>query len=123
MQEHKLTLFPSPPHTEISSTRLENLTAVLTFLDTHMFPCLPEAQKQLMSRSIYKPIATGVLNHLLIPPLPSSFILLSSFLDLVQKAVDFESQHIKMVGDAAAERTIKTWQTALEEDITSASEG
>jgi centromere/kinetochore protein ZW10 len=109
MQEHKLTLFPSPPHTEIPSTRLENLTAVLTFLDMYMLPCLPEVQKQLMSRSIYKPIATGVLNHLLIPSLPSSFILLLSFLDLVQDAVDFEGKHLRMFGDVAAERTINTW--------------
>ena len=109
MQEHGMSLFPSPPNTEIRSTRLENLAAVLAFLDTHMFPFLPDGPKQSIVRSLYKPIATGVLNYLLIPSLPSSFPLLPPFLELAQKAVDFEDKHINMFVDVAAERTIKNW--------------
>ena len=110
VQEYKLTPFPSPPNTEIRTTRLQNLAVIFSFLDTHLFPYLPDTHKQTILRSLGKPVTSGVLNHLLIPSLPSSLPLLPTFLDLVQRAVEFEEQCIlTMFGGLVGDEMIQSW--------------
>lgn len=108
--EHKLSHMSSSPSEAIYTTRLENLSAILTFLSVHFFPNLPPQQQTQFTRSLCKPITTSLLNNLLIPVLPSSFDLLPPFLELVERAAVFEERFVVgMLGNDANDRPVKAW--------------
>jgi protein transport protein DSL1/ZW10 len=112
--EFKLTLIPSPPNIEDLKSRLNNLSHILDFLFSHLIPYLPESEGIQFTRSLSNPIATSVLNNLLIPSLPSSFGLLPSFLSLLERAVLFEEGDIsKLLGKLGNEDIIKTWSNGV----------
>lgn len=112
--EHRISHVPSPPNEEIQNIRIENLSAVLTFLSVHFFVSLPSEQQTQFTRSLCKPIASSVLNNLLVPFLPSSFELLPPFLDLVRRAVVFEEHFVVgMLGNDVNDRLVKEWSNGL----------
>ncbi|GBE89597.1 hypothetical protein BKA93DRAFT_723614 [Sparassis latifolia] len=112
--EHKLTMFPSPPDSASPTSRLENLSVVLTFLNTHLFPYLPEAELTAFPYSLCKPIKTAVLTHLLVPSLPSSIGKLPNFLNLTRQAVAFEDEYIGLIlGDHSGDRDVKAWVSTV----------
>lgn len=112
--EQKLTLIPAPPNTERRSTRLENLSTVFDFLSSHVLPHLPISQSPQFPLSLCKPVTRSILDHLIIPSLPSSFGLLPSFLELLKHAVAFEDKFIVglLQGDRH-DRAIKTWSDGV----------
>ena len=109
--EFKLTLSPLPPNTEDLRSRLDNVSHILDFLSSHLIPYLPESEGIQFTRSLSNPIATSVLNNLLMPSLPSSFGLLPSFLSLLERAVLFEGS--KLLGKLGNEDIIKTWSDGV----------
>ncbi|KDQ61547.1 hypothetical protein JAAARDRAFT_190291 [Jaapia argillacea MUCL 33604] len=112
--EHRLALFPSPPNTESRLARLESLSSVLTFLQTHIFSTLPPTQDTPFKQSLCKPITTALLNHLLIPSLPSALHSLPPFLELVEQAVEFEERYlVGMLGDTSHEKPVKSWSDGV----------
>lgn len=112
--EHKLAVIPSPPNTEIRSSRLENVAILLDFLSAHLFPSLPPSQAPIFTRSLCKPLTTSLLNNFLIPSLPSSFGLLPPFLALVQQAVAFENQYIiDILSSDNNDLPIQTWANGV----------
>lgn len=112
--EQKLTLIPAPSNTEQRTTRLENLSAVFDILSSHVLPHLPTSQSRQFLLSLCKPITRSILDHLIIPSLPSSFGLLPSFLELLKHAVSFEDKFIVGVlqGDEH-DRAIKAWSDGV----------
>lgn len=59
-------------------------------------------------------MTTSLLNTLLVPSLPSSFGLLPPFLDLVKRAVTFESKAVtELGGTPTADLPIQTWADGL----------
>jgi len=112
--EQKLTLIPAPSNAEQRTTRLENLSAVFDFLSSHVLPHLPTSQSRQFLLSLCKPITRSILDHLIIPSLPSSFGLLPSFLELLKHAVAFEDKFIVGVlqGDRH-DRAIKAWSDGV----------
>lgn len=112
--EFKLTLIPSPPNIEDLRSRLDNISHILDFLSSHLIPYLPESEGNQFARSLSGPIASSVLNNLLIPSLPSSFGLLPSFLSLLERAVLLEEGDIsKLVGGPGNEDIIKAWSDVV----------
>ncbi|OCH91473.1 hypothetical protein OBBRIDRAFT_886899 [Obba rivulosa] len=112
--EHKLSIFPAPPDSEPLSSRLDNLSLVLKFLDTHLFPNLPASEQKGFPVSLCKPVWSAVLSNLLVPSLPSSPDALPAFLDLTNQAVEFEGAFVvDILGGNAQERDIKTWVEAI----------
>ncbi|KAJ7091428.1 hypothetical protein B0H15DRAFT_778155 [Mycena belliarum] len=108
--EHRLTIFPSPPNSEDSAIRLDNVSATLMFLSTHFMAFLPTSESHIFARSLCKPIATSLLSNLLIHSLPSSFELLPPFIALSKQAVAFEDEFIiQLLGDDRSDRPIRTW--------------
>ena len=106
--ESKLKLFPAPPNTEDKTSRIENLAIILRFLADRLFPHLPLNMS--FSRTLCKPVTTGLLQKLLVPALPSSLDQLPSYLKLVHRAVDFEETAIfQLLGDTSRERDVKSW--------------
>jgi centromere/kinetochore protein ZW10 len=90
------------------------MSLVLTFLNTHLFPFLPNTQREAFPRSLCKPVTTALLQHLLIPALPSSYHLLPQFLDLVRNAVEFEEEYItQMLDKSANDKAVKAWADAV----------
>jgi protein transport protein DSL1/ZW10 len=114
LNEFKLTLIPSPPNTEDLRSRLDNLSHILDFLSSHLIPYLPESEGNQFARSLSRPIASSVLNNLLMPSLPSSFGLLPSFLSLLERAVLLEERDIsKLLGILGNEGIIKEWSDVV----------
>ena len=112
--EFTLTLIPSPPNIEDPKSRLDNISHILDFLFSHLIPYLSESEGIRFTRSLSNPIATSILNNLLIPSLPSSFGLLPSFLSLLERAVLFEESYIsKLLGRFGDEGVIKTWSDGV----------
>ncbi|CAL1714224.1 unnamed protein product [Somion occarium] len=110
--EYKLSIFPAPPTTHNLVSRIENLAAVLDFLRDHLFPHLPYSSS--FALSLCKPITTALLNHLLVPSLPSSLDALPSFLQLTHRAVEFERDYIcGVLGDTSPEKDVKAWADAV----------
>ena len=117
--EHKLELFPSPPGSGSASSRLDNLSEILQFLNAHLFGAIPPLQRSAFLKSFSKPLTSGILNHLLIPALPTSLSGLPDYLQLLHRAVIFESEdltRILLCPDSAASATdlspeneIKNW--------------
>lgn len=109
-EEHKLTMIPSPPNNQDLVVRLNGLSTVLTFLDEHLFPHLPSAEKKSFLLTLCRPVRAAVLNHILVPTLPSSLDGLSPFLDLVKQAQQFELEYLSsMLGDDGGEQEITSW--------------
>ena len=112
--EFKLTLIPSPPNIEDLRSRLDSISHILDFLSSHLIPYLPESEGNQFARSLSRPIATSVLNNLLMPSLPSSFGLLPSFLSLLDRAVQLEEGDIsKLLGGVGNEGIIKGWSDVV----------
>lgn len=112
--EFKLTLIPSPPNIEDLRSRLDNISHILDFLSSHLIPYLPESEGNQFARSLSRPIASSVLNNLLMPSLPSSFGLLPSFLSLLERAVLLEEGDIsKLLGMLGNEGIIKAWSDVV----------
>ena len=112
--EFKLTLIPSPPNIEDLRSRLDNISHILDFLSCHLIPYLPESEGNQFARSLSRPIASSVLNNLLMPSLPSSFGLLPSFLSLLERAVLLEEEDIsKLLGKPGNEGIIKAWSDVV----------
>lgn len=108
--EFRLSMFPSPPSSERLASRLENMSTILTFLNTHLFPSIPSPEHTAFPLSLCKPIRSALLNHFLIPSLPSSLHALPGFLDLAKRAVTFEDEFmVSILGDSEVEREIKHW--------------
>ncbi|KAF8202281.1 hypothetical protein BJ912DRAFT_944331 [Pholiota molesta] len=112
--EAKLSLIPAPPNNEDLSSRLNNISTILEFLYSQIFPHLPPNDATHLTRSLSKPITTSVLNNLLIPALPSSFGLLPSYLNLLKCAVVFEEKDVsKLLESDRNEGSIKAWSDGV----------
>lgn len=112
--EHSITLIPAPPNNDPKSSRIDNLSLILDFLSSHLFPVLPPSVSSTFPQSLFKPTTTSLLNTLLIPSLPSSFGLLPPFLDLAKHAVAFESKAVaQLLSNSTAELPIRTWVDGL----------
>ncbi|KXN87429.1 hypothetical protein AN958_08860 [Leucoagaricus sp. SymC.cos] len=112
--EHSISLVPAPPNSESKTTRIENLSQILSFLSSRIFPILPSSVSSSFPQSLFKPTTTTLLNVLLIPSLPSSFGLLPPFLELAKRAVTFEREAVtQLEGSSAAESPIRTWVDGL----------
>ncbi len=110
----QLSLIPAPPSNEDPSKRLDNLSAILTFLFDHLFLHFPPHDAVRFMHSLSKPVANSVLNNLLVPSLPSSFGLLPSFLKLIKQAVAFEEKDIgRLLAKQQNEGTIKAWSDEI----------
>ncbi|KAI0831808.1 hypothetical protein BC628DRAFT_1349864 [Trametes gibbosa] len=108
--EHKLSLYPAPPGEEDLSFRVERLTTVMTFLADHLFPHFPEPERRSLPLSLATPTHSAILNHLLLPHLPSSLQNLPDYLKLTKRAVRAEDEIIvKMLGDTTGDRSVKAW--------------
>lgn len=107
--EYRLAVFPAPPNTEERRSRLENMSTILEFLNTHLFAHLPEYQKTAFPPSLSRPVTTALLNNLLIPSLPSSPDLLPQFLELVRKSVEFEERYVEQMLHDTQDGQIKAW--------------
>lgn len=112
--EVKLSLLPSPSHIEDLRKRLDNLSTIMNFLFEHLFPHLPPHEANQFVRSLSKPVATSILNVLLIPSLPSSFGLLPSFLELLNRSVSFERDDIgRLLESERNDGSIKAWSDGI----------
>ncbi|TBU47577.1 hypothetical protein BD309DRAFT_951562 [Dichomitus squalens] len=108
--EYKLSLQRAAPGSEDPTLRLSNLTSIMTFLNEHLFPNFPPAERKSFVLSLAAPVRTAILNLLLLPNLPSSLSKLPDFLKLTQNAVEAEQEIIvNLLGDSSADRGIKTW--------------
>ena len=95
--EYKLELFPAPPNSATLVSRLDNLSGVLEFLNTHLFCAIPSSQRAAFLKSFSKPLTSGILNNLLIPALPTSLSGLPKYLELLDWAVKFESEDLTRI--------------------------
>ncbi|KAA1470237.1 hypothetical protein DENSPDRAFT_817768 [Dentipellis sp. KUC8613] len=104
-----LSIFPAPPESEDRTARLTNLASTFDFLAEHLFPALPPHALH-FKHSLCKPLTTALLQHFLIPLLPSSLADLPPFLRLAQQAVDVEEKYIVgMLGQDARDREVLHW--------------
>lgn len=110
--EHKLSIALCPPQSDELTSRIDNLSTVLMFLNQHLFPHLPTSAG--FPLSLGKPVTTAVLNELLVPSLPSSASGLPTFLELLNLAVKFEEDCIAgMLGGNNMDKDIKRWADAV----------
>jgi len=118
--EHRLDLFPAPPNSATLVSRLDNLSEILEFLNTHLFGAIPPSQRVAFLKSLSKPLTSGILNRLLIPALPSSLSGLPKYLELLERVVKFENEDltqilsgptsgISVVTETRPENEIKNW--------------
>ncbi|PPQ64214.1 hypothetical protein CVT24_008590 [Panaeolus cyanescens] len=109
-----LSLTPAPPNNEDVISRIDNVSHIIKFLNTRLFPYLPGDEASNFPRSLGKPITQSILNNLLIPSLPSSFGLLPGFLKLLKRAVTFEETEIQqLIGNDWPEDILKSWSTGV----------
>lgn len=107
---HQLAQFPSPPNSENRTTRLDNMSSIISFLQAGLFTALPSSQRKSWPQSLCKPLTTAILHKLLIPSLPSSLVFLPGFLELVKQATEFEDTCvIGILGNVSSDREIKMW--------------
>ncbi|EKM81727.1 hypothetical protein AGABI1DRAFT_70128, partial [Agaricus bisporus var. burnettii JB137-S8] len=112
--EHSMTVLPTPSPNSPKSGRIDNLSQILDFLSSHLLPVVPASVSSKFRQSLFKPVASSLLNILLIPSLPSSFGLLAPFLDLAKHAVTFESKAVtQLVGNTTADLPVRTWVNGL----------
>ncbi|KAI0642247.1 hypothetical protein C8Q79DRAFT_917367 [Trametes meyenii] len=108
--EHKLSLYPAPPQEEDLTFRLERLTTVMTFLSEHLFHHFPAAERRSLTLSLSTPLRSAILNHVLLPHLPSSLSRLPQFLRLADRAVQAEDEIVvKMLADTTGEHIVQEW--------------
>ena len=112
--EHRLELFPAPPNSATLVSRLDNLSEILEFLDTHLFGAIPPSQRAAFLKSLSKPLTSGILNRLLIPALPTSLSGLPKYLELLERAVKFENEDLTRIisgpgTETCSENEIKSW--------------
>jgi len=122
--EHRLELFPAPPNSATLTSRLDNLSGILEFLNTYLFVAIPSSQRAGFLKSFSKPLTSGILNHLLISALPTSLSGLPKYLELLERAVKFESEDITRIlfgpksgastsGEISPENEIKSWAEGI----------
>ena len=109
-----LSLLPSPSNAEDLSLRLKNVTAVLDFLDVHLFAALPPSHVTSFKKTLCKPITAALLQQFLVSHLPSSLAALPPYLHLVRQAKELEEKYIvNMLGQDLRDREIETWADAV----------
>lgn len=112
-KQAKLTCIPSSSN-ELLSSRLANLTTLLDFLHEHLFSHLPPSHWSSFSHSLCKVLSNSVLDNLLRPSLPSGFEGLSSYISVVQQAVEFEEKYIVgILGGDVNDKAIQLWTERL----------
>jgi centromere/kinetochore protein ZW10 len=126
--EHSITLSPSSTVNDPKNVRIDNLSKILGFLSTHLFPIVPStvsstfrqslfgptATASMFRQSLFKPMVSSLLIIHLIPSLPSSFGLLAPFLDLAKHAVTFESSAATILtGNSTQDLPIRAWVDGL----------
>ena len=95
--DHKLELSPAPPNSATLVSRLDNLSEILEFFNANLFDAIPSSQRAAFLKSFSKPLTSGILNHLLIPALPTSLSGLPKYLELLERAVKFESNDLTRI--------------------------
>jgi centromere/kinetochore protein ZW10 len=70
---------------------------------------LPVSGKHTFLKFLSKPLTKGLLNHLLIPHLPSSLSSLPGYLELVARAIRFEDEDLCKVLRVTGEAEIRSW--------------
>ena len=108
MRPISLTADPSSLSLLLSSTSpspLQSLQNLLSFLNSHFFPHLPAAQASFPA-TLYSPITSAVLTHLLQPSIPSSLPALPSFLSITDEAVLFED---RLLSGGSRNKPIHHW--------------
>ena len=109
-----LSLLPSSSTSEDLSLRLNNVAAVLDFLDVHLFTALPPSHVTSFKKTLCKPITAALLQQFLVSHLPSSLVALPSYLHLVRRAKELEEKYIvNMLGQDLRDREIETWADAV----------
>ena len=122
--ERRLELFPAPPNSATLISRLDNLSGILEFLNTHLFSAIPSSQQATFLKSFSKPLTSGILNHLLIPALPTSLSGLPKYLELLERAVKFENDDLSRIlfcpspgisasADIRPENEIRSWAEGI----------
>lgn len=110
----KLICIPLPPNNENLITRFTNLSAILDFLNAHLFPHIPASHWTLFSHSLCKLLSSSILDHLLRPFLPSTVEQLPSYLSITQQAIEFEQKYIlRMLDGDSNDRSIQSWADNL----------
>ncbi len=111
--EYKLLIFPAPPNESSSpSSRLNNLSTLLSFLNGHLLASLPSNAG--LQRSLCKPLTAALLDKLLIPSLPSSIEGLPAFLEVTRQAVQFEGEYMgHVLGDSSRDKEVEVWAKAV----------
>ncbi|KAI9062498.1 hypothetical protein FKP32DRAFT_1666937 [Trametes sanguinea] len=108
--EHRLTLYPAPPGEHDLTIRLDRLTTIMAFLHEHLFPHFPAPERKSLALSLTTPLRTAILNHLLLPHLPSSLPRLPDYLALANRAVQAEDNiAVSLLGDTSGERSVRSW--------------
>jgi len=110
--EHRLELFPAPPNSATLVSRLDNLSGILEFLNTHLFGAIPSSHRAAFLKSLSKPLTSGILNRLLIPALPTSLSGLPKYLELLERAIKFENEDLSRLLSGVStgtENEIKSW--------------
>ena len=67
-----------------------SLTTVLHFLHTHLFPHLPNAVATELASSLSAPMTNSLIQHYLVPRVPTSLHALPEYIALAKEAVSFE---------------------------------
>lgn len=112
LEEHTMTVILDPPHSDTLLSRIENVSTALKFLQDHLFPTLPASAS--FPQSLCKPLSSALLTELLIPSLPSTAADLSGFLEVVDRAIDFEESYLgQMSGNKSAEKEVAAWADAV----------
>ncbi|KIL69288.1 hypothetical protein M378DRAFT_157536 [Amanita muscaria Koide BX008] len=110
----KLTCIPLPPNNENLTTRFTNLSAILDFLNVHLFPHIPASHWSSFSHSLCKLLSSSILDHLLRSFLPSTVEQLPSYLSITQQAIEFEQKYIlRMLDGDSNDRPIQSWADNL----------
>lgn len=113
-KQAKLSCVPSSSSSEPLSSRLATLTTILDFLHDHLFPHLPSSHWLSFSRSLRNALSNSILDNLLRPSLPLVFEGLSSYLLIVQQAVEFETRYIVgILGGDVNDKAIQLWTEKL----------
>lgn len=90
--------------------RLDTLSFVISFISENLISQLDSTQGPAFARLLCKPITSGVLNHILVPSLPSSYDHLPPFISLVKSAVKFEQTVlVGILGTDSSDLPLRQW--------------
>ncbi|KAI0339634.1 hypothetical protein BDW22DRAFT_1361209 [Trametopsis cervina] len=110
--EVRFSVFHSPPNTERLVSRVENVSALIAFLNEKLLPSFPSETR--LSVSLTKPLTSSLLEKLLVPSLPSAVEDLPAYLDLMDRVVQFEDEFIiGILGGGHGEKEVKTWADGI----------